>query len=216
MILTLPDYLISKIADKNVNINEFAKLIIKDNQKRDEIVYLMLNSNKIMVYYHSYYILSKASETRPDLFYKYWEDFISLLHHENSYHRDFGLTLIANLTEVDEENRFLKIFDDYFKHLNDVKFTTAKHCVQNTAKILANKACLKEDIINILLDIDNLCDFPKKQKSLLKSGIIEVFDKFYDDLENKDNINEFVKRQLDNISPKTKKSAKNFVLKHRL
>lgn len=152
MILTLPNDLISKIADKDVNINEFAKLLINDAQKRDEIVYLMLNSNKIMVYYHSYYILSKASEIRPNLFYKYWDDFISLLHHENSYHRDFGLSLIANLTEIDEENRFLNIFDDYFKHLDDAKFMTAMYCVENTAKIIKNKDPLKEDIINILLD----------------------------------------------------------------
>lgn len=139
MILTLPNDLISKIADKDVNINEFAKLIINDTQKRDEIVYLMLNSDKIMVYYHSYYILSKASEIRPDLFYRYWDDFISLLHHENSYHRNFGLSLIANLIEIDEENRFFKIFDDYFKHLNDVKFMTAITALKILQRLLKIK-----------------------------------------------------------------------------
>ncbi|MGF7117675.1 hypothetical protein [Methanobacterium oryzae] len=214
--MTLSDDLISKIADKDVDINEFAKLIINDAPKKDEIVNLMLNSDKIMVYYHSYYILSKASEIKPDLFYKYWNDFISLLHHENSYHRNFGLSLIANLTEIDEENRFFNIFDDYFKHLNDVKFMTAMHCVENTAKIIKNKDCLKEDIINILLDVDKLCIFPKKQKALLKSGIIEIFDEFYEELGNKDKINEFVKNELDSISPKTKKMAKNFILKYEL
>jgi hypothetical protein len=124
--------------------------------------------------------------------------------------------LISNLTEVDRENRFFNIFDDYFKHLNDVKFMTAVHCVENTAKIIKNKDPLKEDIINILLDIDNQCDFPPKLKALLKSEIIEIFDEFYEELGNKELINKFVKRELDSISPKTKKTAKKFVLNHGL
>lgn len=70
--------------------------------------------------------------------------------------------------------------------------------------------------MNILLDIDKLCIFPKKQKTLLKSGIIEIFDEFYEDLQNKELINEFVRKELDSISPKTKKTAKKFVLNHGL
>lgn len=208
--------LTSKIADKNVDISKFAEIIINDTEMREKIVNLMLNDPKIMVYYHSYYIIDKASLMRPELFYSYWDDFASLLKYENSYHRDFGLTLIANLTAVDKEAKFKLIFDDYFKHINDVKFMTSEHCIKNTAKIIANKACPKETIINILLDVDNQCDFPPKQKALLKSNIIDIFDEFYEELGNKDKINEFVKSELDSISPKTKKTAKKFVLNHGL
>lgn len=206
--------LISEISDKNVNIDKFAQNIIEDSKLRDEIVNLMLINPKIMIYYHSYYIIAKASEIRPELFYNYWDDFASLLNHKNSYHRDFGLTLIANLTAVDTENKFKVIFDDYLKHINDEKFMTAEHCIKNTAKIMANKEEYKEDIINILLDIDNKCDFPPKQNALMKSGIIEIFDLFYGEITPKDNINEFIKGQLNSISPKTKKTAKKFVLKY--
>ena len=59
-----------------------------------------------------------------------------------------------------------------------------------------------------------MCDFPPKQKALIKSNVIEVFDEFYDDIEDKEKINVFVKAQLDSISPKTKKLAKQFILKH--
>lgn len=121
-------------------------------QIRDFIIDQMLNNPKIMVYYHSYYILSHASEINPEQFYEYWDDFVSLLDHKNSYHRDCGLTLIANLTEVDIENRFLSIFDDYFKHINDAKFMAADCCVGNTVRILANKEELRDNIIKILLN----------------------------------------------------------------
>lgn len=122
------------------------------------------------------------------MFYHYWDDFKSLLIHENSYHRDFALVILANLTLVDEENKFIDLFEDYFSHLNDVKFMTARACVQNTRKILANKEELRNDTIKILLDLDNRCDFPQKQKSLLKSDVLDLFDEFYEQIVDKEDI----------------------------
>ena len=208
--------LISQISDKNVDVDKFAEIVINEESIRQEIINQMLNNKHIMAYYHSYNILSKASELKPELFYRYWNDFASLLNHENSYHRDFGLTLIANLTKVDTENKFSSVFDDYFKCINDAKFMTARHCIQNTAKILANKCELKEDISNILLDIDKLCNFSEKQKALIKSDVIDVFDKFYREINNKEMINKFVKVELNSISPKTKKRAREFILKYEI
>lgn len=208
--------LISEISDKNVDVDKFAEIVINEDPIRQEIVNQMLNNKHIMVYYHSYNILSKASELKPELFYRYWDDFASLLNHENSYHRDFGLTLIANLTHVDTENKFASVSEDYFKHINDAKFMTARHCIQNTAKILANKSELKEDILNILLNIDELCNFSEKRKALIKSDVIDVFDKSYGEMNNKEMINKFVKVELNSTSPKTKKRAREFILKYEI
>lgn len=189
---------------------------MNDPSIRDTIVNLMLKNEKIMVYYHSYYILSKASQLKPGLFYKYWDDFVSLLNHKNSYHRDFALVLLANLTKVDKDNKFAPIFDDYFIHINDAKFSTARHCVQSTAKILVNKEELTLDIVNILLDVDNRCDFPEKQKALLKSDIIHLFHEHYEKINNKEDINIFVENELDSISPKTRKKAIEFIRRYNL
>jgi hypothetical protein len=209
--LVSKDNLILKISDENVNIGEFAEKVIIDSEIRDTVVYLMLNNPEIMVYYNSYYIISRASELKPELFYNYWDDFLQLLNHQNSYHRDFALILLANLTRVDTENKFSLIFDDYFSHINDEKFMTSRQCIQNTAKILTNKDELTEDITNILLDIDARCNFPEKQKALLKSDVIDLFEEFYEQINDKERINEFIKAELDSISPKTKRKAKNFV-----
>ena len=208
--------LISEISDKNLDVDKFARIVINEEPIRREIINQVLNNTHIMVYYHSYNILAKASELKPELFYKYWDDFASLLNHKNSYHRDFGLTLIANLTKVDFENKFSSVSEDYFKHINDTKFMTARHCIQNTAKILANKSELTEDILNILLNIDELCNFSEKQKALLKSDVIYVFDEFYEQMGRKETINKFVKAELSSISPKTKKRAREFISKYEI
>ncbi|MGB9979295.1 hypothetical protein [Methanobacterium sp.] len=207
--------LISQISDKNVDIIKFAEIVINDESIRDEITNQMLNNEHIMIYYHSYQILAKSSELKPELFYiEYWDDFASLLNHDNSYHRDFGLTLIANLTKVDTKNLFSSIFEDYFRCVNDAKFMTARHCIQNTFKILTNKSELKKDILNILLDVNKLCNFSEKQKALLKSDVIDVFDKIYGQINDKEKMNKFVKVELNSISPKTKKRAREFILKY--
>ncbi len=210
------DNLIVKISDKNINIPEFTEIAIIDSEMRDTLVNLMLNNQSIMVYYNSYYIISRASELKPKLFYKYWDDFLLLLNHQNSYHRDFGLNLLANLTQVDTENKFSLVFDEYFSHVDDEKFMTSRQCIQNAAMILTNKYELIEDITNIVLDIDTRCDFPEKQKALLKSDVIDLLDEFYEQINNKEMINEFVKLELDSISPKTSKKAKAFVKKYNI
>lgn len=206
--------LILEISDKNFNKEKFVERIIEDSKIRDEIVQLMLNHPKIMVYHHSYSIISQASQMRPELFYQYWDDFALILDHPNSYHRDFGLVLLANLTPADKNNKFSDVFTDYYSHINDEKFMTARKCVQNTAKILESKGELTDNITDILLDVDERCDFSLKQKALLKSDIIELFYKFYEQINYKEQVNEFVKDELDSISPKTRKMAKKFMKKY--
>jgi hypothetical protein len=196
------------------DIDKFARNTINDPGMRFQLVNLMLNHEKIMIYYNSYYIISKACEIRPDLFYEYWDDFKSLLNHSNSYHRDFALKLLAIMVEVDDENRFSTVFNEYFSHINDEKFMTASKCIENTAKILSGKKELIDDIVKILLNVDNLADFPEKQKALLNSYIIQIFDEFYEQINDKKDVNRFVEHELNSISPKTRENAKKFVKNH--
>lgn len=201
-----------KLSDED--IDKFAQNAINDPEMRLELVNLMLHHGRIMIYYNSYYIISRACEIRPDLFYEHWDDFESLLNHPNSYHRDFALKLLAILVKVDEENRFSTVFNDYFSHINDEKFMTARKCVENTAKILSSRKEFIDDVVGILLDVDNLADFPEKQKALLKSNVIQVCDDFYEQINDKKGVKQFVERELKSISPKTRGKAKKFIKDH--
>lgn len=206
--------LVDKISDKNVNVDEFVKIVLDDFDTREEVVKQLLTNNKIMVYYHCYYIISKASEEKPQLFYKYWDDFASLLDHKNSYHRDIGLTIIANLTKVDDKKLFSSIFPKYMNHFNDGKFMTAQCFVKNLKKVIRYKHKYEEKIIKLLLDVDKICSYPEKQKELLKSDIIEVLDEVYENTIHKDIIVDFIRSQSNSLSPKTKKKVKEFLKKH--
>jgi hypothetical protein len=49
---------------------------------------------------------------------------------------------------------------------------------------------------------------------LVKSDIIEAFDEYFEEAEDKEKIIEFVKRQLGCDSPKTRKAAARFLASH--
>jgi hypothetical protein len=208
--------LIERIADKDFNIAEFVDMAIVDEEIRTEIMRQMMASKQIMIYYHCYNIVSEASRLRPDLFYMYWDDMVSLLDNPNSYHRDIGIAMLANLSAVDNENMFFNIRDKYYRHFNDEKFMTARCCIQNTKKILKHKSEIREELVGILVDIDKYCCYPEKQRELLKHDVIDVFEEVYQATVPPDSIKAFIKAATRSISPKTRSRAKEFVTKHSL
>lgn len=208
--------MIEKIAEKDFDVNEFVQLAIDDENVRTEIVHQMLTNPEIMVYYHCYYVVEKASRKRPEVFYPYWAEIAKLLHHKNSYHRDFAIEIVGNLTKVDQENRFAGIEEDYFGILNDEKFMTGNCCVRNLLKIFRHRVGQRERIIETLLDIDNRCNYTEKQKGILKADVLEIFDEVYQEVPKHDEINEFIKAEVNCISPKTRKKAKELIKKYSL
>jgi hypothetical protein len=208
--------LASSVSNKNFDLDHFVQLAIEDENAREEMIRLLTHDPNIMVYYHCYYVIDAASRQQPELFYSHWDDFAALLNHPNSYHRDFGITLSANLTRVDHCDRFSILFEEYFAHLHDPKFMTACCCISNSLKIIRNKPGLKDMIIARLLDIERQCDYPSKQKALIKCAVLEIFEQVYEEMDNKSQINAFILGELKSLSPKTRKKAKELAQKYRL
>jgi hypothetical protein len=208
--------LIEKIARKDFDVDAFVQLALQNESVREEIVNQMLTNPAIMVYYHCYYVIEKASRKNPELFYPYWDDIAALLHHQNSYHRDFALEIIGNLTKVDQANQFAEVKRNYFDLVNDKKFMTGNCCLRNLLKIYQNKAELHDEIIELLLDIDNRCDYTEKQKAVLNADVLKIFDVFYEEAGRREEIDQFIRTQVESISPKTRKKAKELVKKYNL
>jgi hypothetical protein len=200
-----------KIAQKDVDVDRFVQLAVREETIRDEIINQMLTNPNIMVYYHCYYVVSKASQARPELFYQYWHAIAALLEHKNSYHRDIALTVIANLTQVDQANLFSEIFDGYFEHIHDKKFMTGQCCVRNSLKIIRNKPELKDRIVALLLNVDTLVAYPEKQTALLKCDVLEVLAETYAQEPLNQAVEGFIQAAAGSLSPKTRNKAKELI-----
>ncbi len=205
--------LMQEISAKDVDIPAFVRLVMDDEHARDSVIELMVTNPAIMVYYHCYEVVAKASQEKPELFYKYWSAIVPLLKHKNSYHRDIALTIIANLSRVDDEDKFSEIFLDYFNHINDEKYMTGRCCAQNGKKILRYKPELKNQIIALLLDIENRCTYPEKQKGLLKYDVLEILDEMYAEMEDTKKFDEFIQGSTASTSSKTRNKARELVRK---
>ena len=205
--------LIEEISRKDFDRGLFVEHVLREKDLRDEIVRLMLEHPHIMVYYHAYYVLSDASLANPELFYIYWEKFVSLLKHSNSYQRDFGLVLLSNLAGVDEQGRFEEIFEDYYACLHDPRFMTAQCCVGSTAQILRAKPHLAERIGVLFLDIEQICDYPPKQKALLTADVLDVLEIIYSGGLCQEEIRAFVLQAQESLSPKTRRKSKSLISK---
>jgi hypothetical protein len=159
--------------------------------------------------YNSFKALLRLSEEQPNFLYPNWNFLADMLDSDNAYWKLSAIRILANLTRVDTENRFEKIFNEYYNLLND-SVIIAGHITANSGKIARAKPGLQTEITNRLLNIDKTT---QKHKDLVKAGAIESFGEYFAESKDKEKIIGFVKQQLNGKSPKTRKIAREFLKK---
>jgi hypothetical protein len=196
-----------KDADIDFYVNELL------NNENLILEYLDALKLKHQVYVENcFMVLNIISEKNPDFLYFHWDFFVNHMRSKNNYHIAEAIIILSNLTSVDRQNKFELIFDEFFNLLKSDKTIVPMYLLKNSSKIVNSKPHLEEKISDILLDIEHI--HPGKQIELVKSAVIESFTDFFSVSKNKDKIINFVKEQLNSPSPKTKKTAKDFLNKH--
>jgi hypothetical protein len=162
--------------------------------------------------YNCFKVLLQISEDQPLVLYPEWDYFIALLGSSNAYHRSIAVQILANLTPVDAQHRFEAVFDRYFDLLDDEKIIVTRSLVHSAGTIARAKPSLQARIVERLLGID---ETHHKHKDLSKADAIHSFEVFFEGYPDKERILGFVEQQLGCSSPKTRKTAKAFLDKHR-
>ena len=186
------DFLLT-LSDTKADITPYPALALKDSKFRDILVRQLLNNHAINVYHHSFLILHEAIKTEPSLFYCYWDGFSSLLKHGNSYHRNYGMALIANLIAVDKDNRFELIMDDYFKQLEDEKISTIKYCISNSLIIIKAKPVFGKTIISRIIHSLRFNDHSDRHQKFLVSVFLKLLASIDKDFQEMAIVKEFIR-----------------------
>jgi hypothetical protein len=131
-----------------------------------------LESKNDTIRYTAFKELSELTEHKVQWIYDKWYILTEKLSSENSFQRNIGLKLLANLCKSDAENRIGTILDQYLEHFHDIKFITSRQCIQNVWKIALNHAGNREKIIRQLENsyYDNI--YLKRHGNLIKQDII--------------------------------------------
>lgn len=196
--------------NKDIDPKVYARKLIENFDLISEYLNGLLSKNETYRY-NCFQVLNIVSEKRPDLLYPHWDFFINHLSSDNNYHKMAAVLIIANLTAVDKNQRFEKVFDKFYNNLKSKKTIVPIYVVKSSGKIANFKPDLEGKITNILLNVEKI--HPGKQIELLKSAVIESFSEFFKDSSEKDKIIGFVKNQLNSSSSKTKKAARDFISK---
>jgi hypothetical protein len=123
---------------KQPDIKSLAALIIKDEKVMGAALDNLTQKNEI-IRYNSYRTIKILTESQPGIFYPYWDFFLSQLESENTYHILAGIHILADLTRVDTEGRFEKIFHQYYQLLNHRSMVIISHVCLASGRIMLHK-----------------------------------------------------------------------------
>lgn len=115
-----------------------------------------------------------------------------------------------------QKNKFDEIFKKYHSFLSADSMITVAHVVDNSGKIAKARPHLAQRIASELLKLEKIPTKPQPTqecKNILLGKIILAFDMYFDQIENKDDMISFVKRQGNNTRNATKVKAEKFLKK---
>ena len=154
--------------------------------------------------------LSILSDRRPEMLYPEFEFFAGLLDSDNKIIKWNAIDVLANLTRVDDKERFEKLFSKYYGFLTDDVMISAAHVIDNSGRIARAKPQLAGKITDELLKAEGTERKPECRNILLGKAI-SAFQDYFDLIEKRDEVMSLARRQLSNTRNATKMKAQDFL-----
>jgi len=207
--------LLQKLVNKSMTKEELLQKVNHNFDLLPEVV-KGVYSPKATIRYGCAKVLLDLSERHPEKLYPYMDFFTSLLESKYRIVTWNAMAILANLTSVDKDKKFDAIFDKYYSFMDDPYMVTVANVVGNSGKIAVAKPYLIQKITNELLEVENITTTPhltEECKRVIAEKTIESFDKFFDQVNTKDKVISFVKKNLHSPRETLRQAAENFIAK---
>jgi hypothetical protein len=202
-----------RIARKGANLDRAASDVIRRPTLIPEL-FEGLDSDAARVRYGCLKVLKLISENQPDVLYPEMGAIIGLLNHENTFVRCDASRIVANLTRVDRRGKFDRVFDQYFAPIPGPALIPAVTTLSSASTIALAKPRLTQRIVAEMLKVDK-ARYPTAECRRIALGqTIDSFDRFFDQIENREAVIRLVRKQLRSPRASTKKKAQKFLKKH--
>jgi predicted house-cleaning noncanonical NTP pyrophosphatase (MazG superfamily) len=207
--------LVKKLANKEITKQE---LLQKAEQNFDLLPEVLqgVSSSKAAIRYGCAKVLMDLSEKYPEKLYPYMKTFIELLDSKYRILTWNAMAIIANLTKVDEDQKFDAMFEKYYGFLDDEYMVTVANVVGNSAKIALAKPYLVQRITDRLLKVNDISLTPhltEECKRVIVEHTIKSLNAFFEKIEAKAEVLSFVKGHLNSSRASLRKEAQNFLKK---
>ena len=162
-------------------------------------------------------VLRLISEKRPELIYPYFNVFKKLSGCDNSFLKWGAIIIVFLYHQTDLI--IDKIFEEYYAPITGQVMVTASNVIGGSVKIALAKPYLTQKITQEILKVEKAKflyhgELSPECRNVAIGQAIDSFDNFYEQIENKDAVIKFVKRQLKNSRAKVAKKAEKFLKKH--
>jgi hypothetical protein len=192
------------------NPQELARRVIK-NPRLLEKVMDGLGAETARVKFGCAKALRVISETRPDLLYPRFDFFVCLLDHPNKIFQWEAARVLSQLARVDAGEKFTTIFDKYFAPIGGPVMITAANVIRGGARIAAAKPHLADLIAAELLKVDRArYQTPECRNVAIGHAVVALGD-FFELLRHPAPALRFVRKQIKNSRPATRKKAEQFL-----
>ncbi len=207
--------ILEELGKKETEAADIAYKVVKNPDLLPEL-FAGISSATARTRFASAKILRMISEENPEILYANMDFFVNLLDSENNILKWNAIDIIANLTVIDTENKFNRLFRKFYGHLYDGSLITAGHIVENSGRIALAKPEFQGEITKELLKVEKIPLPTKECRNILIGKTVKTFDVYYSkvkDKGHKDKIISFVKSQLNNPRNATKSKAERFLKK---
>jgi hypothetical protein len=176
-----------------------------------ETVLQGLSSETARVKYACAKALRILSETHPEMLYPRFDFFVRLLDHPNKTLQWEATLVLAQLARVDVEEKFAPIFAKYFAPIHGPVMITAANVIRGGSRIALAKPLWADRIAAELLKVAKARYQTPECRNVAISHAMVAFGEFHDLLQNPAPVLRFVRRQLKNSRPATRKKAERFL-----
>jgi hypothetical protein len=83
----------------------------------------------------AYFYILNITEKPVDWAYEVWDEMVTGLSHKDNHVRAIAAQILCNLSHSDPKERILKDFPALLEVTKDVRFVTARHCMQALWKV---------------------------------------------------------------------------------
>ncbi len=172
-----------------------------------------LSSNDSKIKYGCAKNLLAMAKDNPAELYPHIDFFVELMRSENNVLKWTAIDIIGFLSKVDKGKRVDKLMDKLFSLLNAGKMITANHTITTLGNIALTKPEYKKIITNELLKVEHYNYDTGECRNIAIGKVILAIGLYFNQLENKKVVIEFVERQTKNNRNATKKKAEQFLKK---
>jgi len=170
-----------------------------------------LGSPSARIRYGAAKLLRLSSEHEPELLYPRFDSLVRLLHGDNTILRWNATLILGNLAAADSEGKFDRVLDQYFAPITGHELIGAANVLRSAAGIALAKPGFARRIAEEILKVRRAHYATPECRNVAIGHAVQALDRFFPLIPNQRPVIAFVRKQVDNPRPATRRKAAKFL-----